>query len=36
MSLLLFLVLAVTAATIILLIAGLINSYLQKKKSDGQ
>ncbi|MGA2161006.1 MAG: VTT domain-containing protein [Methanoregula sp.] len=36
MSLLLFLVLAVTAATIILLIAGLINSYLQKKKPDGQ
>ena len=36
MSVLLFLVLAVTAGTILLLIAGIIQAYLQKKKPDGQ
>jgi len=36
MNLLLFLVLAVMAITILLIIAGLINSYRQRKKPDGQ
>jgi NADH:ubiquinone oxidoreductase subunit 3 (subunit A) len=36
MNLLLFLVLAVTAGTILLLIAGIIQTYRQKKKPDGQ
>ncbi len=36
MNLLLFLVLAVTAGTILLLIAGIIQTYRQKKRPDGQ
>ncbi len=36
MNVLLFLVLAVTAGTILLIIAGIIQAYLQKKRPDGQ
>jgi cbb3-type cytochrome oxidase subunit 3 len=36
MSVLLFLVLAVTAGTILLLIAGIIQAYRQKKKPERQ
>ena len=36
MNLLLLLVLVVTAGTILLLLAGLVNAYWQKRKENGQ